>query len=47
MGDVLTFKVQYDGGVYDVEAKIAGDTLEGTWQGSGVSGTLKAKRRRP
>ena len=45
VGDVLTFKVQYEGGVYDVEAKIAGDTLEGTWQGSGASGTLKAKRR--
>jgi hypothetical protein len=37
--------VQYEGGVYDVEAKIAGDALEGTWQGGGSSGTLKAKRR--
>jgi hypothetical protein len=45
VGDVLTLKVQYEGGVYDVEMKIAGDTLEGTWQGSGASGTLKAKRR--
>jgi hypothetical protein len=45
VGEVLTFKVQYEGGVYDVEAKIAGDTLEGTWQGSGASGTMKAKRR--
>jgi len=44
-GDVFRMKVQYDGGVYDVEAKIAGDALEGTWQGSGASGTLKAKRR--
>lgn len=44
-GDVFRMKVQYEGGVYDVEAKIAGDTLEGTWQGGGVSGTLKAKRR--
>ena len=44
-GDVFRMKVQYDGGVYDVEAKIAGDTLEGTWQGGGYSGTLKAKRR--
>ena len=45
VGDVLTFKVQYDGGVYDVEAKIDGDTLDGAWQGGGYSGTLKAKRR--
>jgi hypothetical protein len=44
-GDVLRMKVQYEGGIYDVEVTIAGDTLEGTWQGSGYSGTLKAKRR--
>ena len=44
-GDVFRMKVQYEGGVYEVEAKIAGDALEGTWQGSGASGTLKAKRR--
>jgi hypothetical protein len=44
-GDVFRMKVQYDGGVYDVEAKVADDALEGTWQGGGYSGTLKAKRR--
>lgn len=44
-GDVLRMKVQYEGGVYDVEAKVAGDAMEGTWQGGGYSGTLKAKRR--
>ena len=44
-GDVLRMRVQYEGGVYDVEAKIAGDAMEGTWQGGGYSGTLKAKRR--
>jgi hypothetical protein len=44
-GDVFRMKVQYEGGVYDVEAKIAGDTMEGTWQGGGYSGTLTAKRR--
>ena len=43
--DVFRMKVQYEGGVYDVEAKIAGDALEGSWQGGGNSGTLKAKRR--
>jgi hypothetical protein len=44
-GDVFRMKLQYEGGIYDIEVKIAGDTLEGTWQGSGYSGTLKAKRR--
>ena len=43
--NVFRMKVQYEGGVYDVEAKIDGDTLDGTWQGGGTSGTLKAKRR--
>jgi hypothetical protein len=44
-GDVFKMKVQYEGGVYDVEMKVAGDALDGTWQGGGYSGTLKAKRR--
>lgn len=44
-GDVLKLKVQYEGGVYDVEAKVKGDALEGTWQGNGYSGTLTGKRR--
>ena len=44
-GDVFRMKVQYDGGVYEVEAKVTGDALEGPWQGGGASGTLKAKRR--
>jgi hypothetical protein len=44
-GDVLKMKLQYEGGIYDVEAKVAGDTMEGTWAGGGVSGTLVAKRR--
>ncbi len=44
-GDVFRMKVQYEGGVYDVEMKVTGDTMDGTWQGGGYSGTLKAKRR--
>ena len=44
-GDVFKMKVQYEGGVYDVELKVAGDAAEGTWQGGGYSGTLKAKKR--
>ena len=44
-GGVFRMRVQYEGGVYDSEAKVDGDALEGTWQGGGYSGTLKAKRR--
>ncbi len=44
-GDVFKMKVNYQGGVYDVELKVTGDAAEGTWQGGGYSGTLKAKRR--
>lgn len=44
-GGVFRMKVQYEGGIYDGEARATGDTLEGTWQGGGYSGTLTAKRR--
>ncbi len=44
-GDVFKMTVQYDGGAYDTEVKIAGDTFEGTWHGVDASGTVKAKRR--
>jgi opacity protein-like surface antigen len=44
-GNVLRMKVDYQGATYDVEAKVDGDAMEGTWQGNGASGTLKAKRR--
>lgn len=44
-GKVLTMKVEYEGAAYDVELKLDGDTMTGTWQGNGSSGELKAKRR--
>ncbi len=44
-GNVLSLKVEYEGSTYDVEAKIDGDSMTGTWQGGGYSGDLKAKRR--
>ncbi len=44
-GNVLRMKVAYEGGTYDLEAKIDGNTIEGTWQGGGYSGTLKGTRR--
>ncbi len=32
-GDVFRMKVQYEGGIYDVEMKIAGDAIEGVGRG--------------
>ncbi len=44
-GDLLSMKVAYEFGLYDVQAKVVGDSMEGTWQGAGYSGPLKATRR--
>jgi hypothetical protein len=44
-GDVLSMTVHHDGVPYDVEVKVEGDTLTGTWSGPDASGTLEAKRR--
>lgn len=44
-GDVLKLKVEYEGVSYAIQGKIAGDELEGTWEGGGNFGSLKAKRR--
>ena len=44
-GDVLKLKVEYEGVVYAIQGKIAGNAMEGTWEGGGNSGALTAKRR--
>jgi hypothetical protein len=44
-GDTLKLKLLYEGVVYAMQGKITGDALDGTWEGGGNSGTLKAKRR--
>lgn len=44
-GDVFKMKVMYDAVLYVVETRISGDTMTGTWDGGGNSGTLKATRR--
>lgn len=45
-GDVFSMTVHYDGVSYDVELKLDGDPLDGTWSGSDASrGTLKATRQ--
>ena len=44
-GDVFKMKVMYDSVLYAIQAKITGSSMEGTWDGGGNSGTLKATRR--
>jgi len=44
-GDLLKLKVDYEGALYSIAARVAGDALAGTWEGNGNSGDLKAKRR--
>ena len=43
--DVFKMKVMYDSVLYLIQTKITGGTMEGTWDGGGNSGTLKATRR--
>lgn len=35
---VITFKAPYQGEDYDIELKLVGDKLDGTWSGDGDSG---------
>ncbi len=44
-GDVFTMTVMYDGAPYDVELKVDGDTMEGTYSGAMATGELKATRQ--
>jgi hypothetical protein len=44
-GDVLTMTVMYDGSPYEVELKVDGDTMEGSYTGAAASGALTAKRQ--
>jgi Skp family chaperone for outer membrane proteins len=44
-GDVLKMKVMYDSVLYAIQTKITDNTMDGTWDGGGNSGTLKATRR--
>ena len=44
-GDTLKLKVDYEGVLYALACKITGDAIDGTWEGGGNAGTLKAKRR--
>jgi hypothetical protein len=44
-GDLLKLKVEYEGVLYFMQGKIAGATMEGSWEGGGNSGTLSARKR--
>ena len=37
-GGVITFKAPYQGQDYDIQLKLVGDKLDGTWSGGGDSG---------
>lgn len=42
---VLTMTVHHEGVPYDVELKVEGDTMQGTWSGPDATGTLEGKRQ--
>jgi hypothetical protein len=44
-GDVLSMTVHHNGVPYDVEVKVEGDTMTGTWSGPDATGTLEGKRQ--
>jgi hypothetical protein len=37
--------VHHNGVPYDVEVKVEGDTMTGTWSGPDATGTLEGKRQ--
>jgi hypothetical protein len=45
-GHTFEMTVSYDGVPYDVEMKVDGDTMEGTYTGSAAAGTMKATRQK-
>jgi len=42
---VFSFKVQIEGQLYTVEARISGDKLEGTWKGGSSQGVIKGTKQ--
>jgi hypothetical protein len=44
-GDMLKFKVMYQGVLYALQARIAKGRFHGAWKGPSKSGTLTAKKR--
>lgn len=43
-GTKLHFRVPYQGNEYDIDLKLDGDSLVGTWSGGGSSGETKGQR---
>jgi hypothetical protein len=41
---VLKFQAPYEGESYDIELKVSGDKLDGTWSGNGNSGKTSGAR---
>jgi hypothetical protein len=43
--DVFTFRVLLNAETYDVELKVSGSKLDGTWKGAGQTGELHGKKK--
>lgn len=43
-GTKLHFRVPYQGNEYDIDLKLEGDSLAGTWSGGGSSGETKGQK---
>lgn len=43
-GNAVHFQTQYQGSPYDIDLKLAADSLTGTWSGEGGSGKTSGKR---
>jgi|GEM_PF-2493591 len=43
-GTSVHFRVPYQGDEYDIDLKLAGNKLAGTWSGNGASGDTKGER---
>ena len=43
-GGVIKFKAPYQGQDYDIELKLVGDRLDGTWSGDGNSGKTRGTK---
>lgn len=43
--DVFTFRILLDSVPYDVQVKVAGSKLDGSWKGGGESGQIRGSKK--
>ena len=46
-GQTIHFRVPYQGNDYDIDLKLVGEKLKGTWSGNGDSGDTKGEKAVP